>query len=140
MRCIAGISINGIAYRLGMRIGRENRLMRPTYNAWARLPVMPTFPTVGKASRHLLATFPVIQHGDIATATELLECLRRQASYPKHTTLMIGAYERDPLYSWLKDEAVFSYVTRVYLVSWDRDLTALEQLAGQNLYLELGSL
>ena len=140
MRCIAGISINGIAYRLGMRIGRENRLMRPTYNAWARLRGMPTFPTVGKASRHLLATFPVIQHGDIATATALLECLRRQASYPKHTTLMIGAYERDPLYSWLKDEAVFSYVTRVYLVSWDRDLTALEQLAGQNLYLELGSL
>ena len=116
------------------------RFMRPAYNAWARIRGMPTFPPAGHATKHLFAALPVIRGGEASIASALIGHLKHQSSRRQHTTLMIGAFERDPLCSWLKRQAVFSYVTRVYVVSWDRNSAALQQLADQNLYLELGCL
>lgn len=120
--------------------GRIQGLMRPLYNAWSRFRGRPRFPAVGQPSRHLMTAFPLARSGDTRILAALLDELRRRASRTKHESLFVGVYERDTLRPFLHNQACFTYVTRVYLVSWGDDQVTWERARDQNLYLELGCL
>lgn len=115
-------------------------LVRPLYNAWSKLRGGPCFPAAGQPVRHLLAAIPLAQNGDPAILMTLLNELRRRADRTRHDAVVAGVYELDPLLPALRAEAVFTYVTRVYLVSWDDIRLTLARLQSENLYLELGCL
>ena len=115
-------------------------LMRPLYNAWSSLRGRPRFPAVGHPSRHLMAAFPLTRPGDERTFFSLIDGLRRRTNGTAHESLLVGVYERDKIRPLLCKEACFTYVTNVYLVSWDDDEATLKRVLNQNLYLELGCL
>jgi hypothetical protein len=115
-------------------------VVRPLYNVWSTCHGGPRFPAVGQPIRHLMAAIPLVKDGDSGAFVALLDEFRRRADRASHQALVVGAYELDPLLAILQAEAVFTYVTRVYLVHWADDREILLRARNHNVYLEVGCL
>jgi hypothetical protein len=124
------------------------RYQRPWYNVWAKILGAPLLPTPGSPLRCLVATFPLVVDQDQAVLTALIQQAQRQyggqtvgQAVPDlgqaNDVLLVGMYESDPLLNTVQRFATFSYVTNVYLVSWQDSLPVLGTAP---IYLELGCL
>ena len=114
--------------------------IRPFYNAWAQLrggplfscgwPAEPAFD--GGSSRWR-------DQSDNRSLIAMIDHVRRRRIGPG-MKFDVWGLRTGFAASLIESESVFTYVTRVYLVSWDDDAARLERLRSQNLYLELGCL
>jgi hypothetical protein len=113
--------------------------MRPFYNAWGRIFGRPGLPRPGEPLRCLLAAIPTVLDSDASVLEALLAAsLARAAGAADY--LLIGLHETDPLRAVVCRRATETYMTRVYLVSWEDGRAFRAGLDGRPLYLELGFL
>src|SRR5262249_33520798 len=112
---------------------------RSLYNAWAWVRGRPRLPRSGEPLRYLIAAIPTIEGNEGIVFEGLLQALLRRTSGGSHDYLLVGFHETDPLLPIAQRFGAESYITRMYLVSWEgQDLRA--RLDQRPAYLELGFL
>ncbi|MBI3463263.1 MAG: hypothetical protein HY000_09415 [Planctomycetes bacterium] len=114
--------------------------LRPFYNAWAAITGRPRLVRVGEPLRCLTAAIPTVLENDAAVFATLLDALLVRASAGPADYLLVGLHETDPLLPVAQRRAADSYVTRVYLVSWEDGRSFRDALDDRPRYLELGFL
>jgi hypothetical protein len=114
--------------------------LRPFYNAWATIRGWPGLVRIGEPFRCLMAAIPTVQDADTGVFEALLEGLLARASGGCADYLLVGLHETDPLLPVARQRAAESYVTRMYLVSWEDGQSFRAQLDDRPFYLELGFL
>lgn len=118
--------------------------LRSPYNFWNRWLGRPQFPLPGEPLPNITLALPLVadQNPETNQKTfgELLREARQLAAGGGQSCLTLGLFERDPLVPLARRLAVHSYVTRVYVVSWEPDVVRPQQFENHNLYLELGCL
>jgi hypothetical protein len=114
--------------------------LRPFYNAWAAISRRPRLPQVGEPLRCLMAAIPTVRNEDCIVFETLLEALLARASGSPADYLLVGLHETDPLLPFARRRAADSYITRMYLVSWEDGHSFRTRLDGRPSYLELGFL
>jgi hypothetical protein len=115
--------------------------LRPVYNVWARLRRHPQFPGVGRPFRYLTAALPLVRDGDPGVFHALLAAAAIRSRDAGQSCLLLGMCTHDPLYAAICRQAVFTYATNVYAVSWDdKPAEMVEPFVDRDLYLELGCL
>jgi hypothetical protein len=117
--------------------GAPLHYLRPWYNLLARLRGAPRLPPPGSPLRCLVAALPLVVDHDPAVVASLIEEAQRRYSGGVLDVLLVGMYESDPLLPVVQQFAAFSFVTNVYLVTWQDQLPELGEAP---LYLELGCL
>ena len=123
-------------YRAGLQFARH------PFNMVASLMDWPRFPAVGQELKTLFAALPLVVEGDQEVFSRLLLAASQHAklNYPRFRSLLVGAFELDPLFEICRRASLYQYVTDVFLVYWDDQLEQPQQFLGRNLYLELGCL
>jgi hypothetical protein len=116
------------------------RWLRPIYNAWAMVSGRPRLPRVGQPLRCLMAAIPTVLKDDSIVFAALLEALLARASGGPDDYLLVGLHETDPLLPVAQRLAAESYITRMYIVSWEDGQSFRAQLDDRPSYLELGFL
>jgi hypothetical protein len=114
--------------------------LRPFYNAWATVSGRPRLPRVGEPLRCLMAAIPTVREGDALVFESLLEALLASAAGGSADYLLVGLHETDPLLNGARRLAAETYLTRMYLVSWEDGHSFRTQLDHRPAYLELGFL
>jgi hypothetical protein len=114
--------------------------LRPFYNAWATISGHPRLPRVGEPLRCLIAAIPTVLNDDATVYETLLGALLARASGGPADYLLVGLHETDPLLPAARRLAAESYITRVYIVSWEDGPAFRARLDGRPSYLELGFL
>ena len=114
--------------------------LRPFYNAWATLSGRPRLARVGEPLRCLMAAIPTVLENDATVFEALVEALLARASGGSADYLLVGLHETDPLLPVARRLAAESYVTRMYLVSWEDGQSFRARLDDRPSYLELGFL
>lgn len=114
--------------------------MRPFYNALGRISARPPLPRVGEPLRCCMAAIPTVLDNDASVFESLLEVSLSRAAGGASDYLLVGLHEADPLWPAAKRRAIDTYVTRLYLVSWEDGPAFRARLDGRPLYLELGFL
>jgi hypothetical protein len=114
--------------------------LRPFYNAFATISGRPRLPRVGEPLRYLMAAIPTVLEDDAIVFEALLEALLARTSGASADYLLVGLHETDPLLSVARRLAAESYVTRMYLVSWEEGPSFRARLDDRPSYLELGFL
>jgi hypothetical protein len=114
--------------------------LRPIYNVWATIAGRPRLVRAGTPLRCLMAAIPTVMNNDAKVFTALLEFLLARVAGGAADYLLIGLHETDPLLSVAKRWAVDSYITRMYLVSWEDGNSFRARLDDRPFYLELGFL
>ncbi len=129
------------AFRQTIVEGYSGRIawLRPAYNAWAWCRGRPRFPAAGQPFRYLTGALPLVREGETQVFGALLDELGRRWARRGRDGLLLGLCRHDPLFDQVSRQADFTYVTGVYLVSWD-DGPEVEMSADLDLYLELGCL
>jgi hypothetical protein len=115
------------------------RLWKPLYNLFAGVRGLPRFPAPGSQLRSLTLALPV-GHDDAGTFLQLFAAVQQQHQSTVADSLLLGLFEQDPLVKIVRTLALHTYVTRVFVVSWDPATVKPERFDGRNLYLELGCL
>ncbi len=120
--------------------GRHVRWFRPIYNAWATIRRRPRLRRVGEPLRCLMAAIPTVQTGDSEAFEALLQAAQARAAGTNADYLLVGLHETDPLLPAARRHAAATYVTRMYLVSWEDGHAFRARLDDRPSYLELGFL
>jgi hypothetical protein len=116
------------------------RWWAPFHNVYAAARGWPRFPPAGSQLRTLMLALPV-GHDDTAVRfLHLLAAIQQLHQPTAAESLLLGLFERDPLVETVKPLAFHTYVTRVFVVTWDPATVKPERFNGRNLYLELGCL
>jgi hypothetical protein len=126
-----------------MRIDRYSPLlaaMRPVYNGWAAATGWPALPAAGTPWPALLAALTVMADDDIQLFGTVLDEQLQRIAGRRHTHLLLGLSQRDPLAAALARRRCVVYPTDVYLVAWDDAEELRRSLGGRAAYLELGCL
>jgi hypothetical protein len=113
---------------------------RPFYNAWAKVAGRPGLVRAGEPIRHLTAAIPAVLDDDADVFDSLLRAALARAAGAAADYLLVGLHETDPLLTVARRLGVESYVTRMYLVTWDEGRAFRARLDGRPAYLELGFL
>jgi hypothetical protein len=114
--------------------------LRPLYNAWATIAGRPRLARVGEPLRCLFAAIPTVLESDAVVFEALLDALLARASGGSADYLLVGLHETDPLLPVAQRRAADSYVTRMYVVSWEDGRSLRGALDDRPCYLELGFL
>jgi hypothetical protein len=114
--------------------------LRPFYNAWATVSGCPGLARVGEPLRCLTAAIPTVLDDDPRVFDVLLKAALARASGGPDDYLLVGLHETDPLLAVARRLGVASYVTRLYLVSWEDGQAFRARLDDRPSYLELGCL
>jgi hypothetical protein len=114
--------------------------LRPFYNVWAAMTQRPCLPRVGQPLRCLMGAIPMALHDDPVIFEALVKASLGSSFQGQADYLLIGQHETDPLLPVVQRLATESYVTRMYLVSWEDGRSFRAQLDGRPSYLELGFL
>ncbi len=114
--------------------------LRPVYNAWATVSGRPRLARVGEPIRSLIAAVPTVLDDDVSVFDALLRAALAGASAGPADYLLVGLHETDPLLSTAQRLGAESYVTRMYLVSWEDGRPFRAGLDRRPSYLELGLL
>ena len=114
--------------------------LRPFYNAWATISGRPRLARVGEPLRCLMAAIPTVLEDEGIVFETLLEAVLARASGGPADYLLVGLHETDPLLPVARRLAAESYVTRMYLVSWEDGHAFHARLDDRPSYLELGFL
>jgi hypothetical protein len=117
--------------------GAPLRYLRPWYNLLARLRGTPRLPPPGSPLRCLVAALPLAVDQDSSVVAALIQEAQHRYASCGQDVLLVGMYESDPSLCVVQQFAAFSYVTNVYLVTWQDQLP---ELGAAPLYLELGCL
>ncbi|MDA1050918.1 MAG: hypothetical protein O3C40_10625 [Planctomycetota bacterium] len=137
---LGGWNQRGFKQSVVERYAAHLRWSRPLYNSWARLRGMPMLPPPGKPFHYLTGALPVVLDDDPAVFRALLEGALAKAVTGSCDFLVIGLHESDPLLPLAKPYQLASYLTGIYLVSWDQGEPLLAQIDDRPAYLELGCL
>ena len=113
---------------------------RHVYNLAGRVFGWPRFPPAGGTLDCLTLALPVVSDSDPVVWTQLLDAVRRSPVAAGRECLMTGLSEFDPLASFIRLDTLHTYVTQIYLVTWDDPQPLAERFAGRDFYLELGCL
>ncbi len=113
---------------------------RHVYNGFARFARWPCFPAPGGQLRHVTLALPVVGEGDDAVWWSLLAAVRDLPVVRRSECLALGLFERDPLVPLARRSAIYCYVTRLFVVSWDSSRVQPQRFDGRNVCLELGCL
>jgi hypothetical protein len=116
------------------------RWWKPFHNLYASMRGWPRFPAPGTPLRNLILALPVVHDGSPTLFLNLLAGIQRLHRSTTADSLLLGLFERDPLVTAVRPLALHTYVTRVFLVTWDHATVKPERYCGRNLYLELGCL
>lgn len=118
------------------------RLIRPAFNGVARCVGWPSFPASGQPLPTIVAAFPLVRDDDPQILSQLLRAagIHVRQHHPQSQSILIGAFERDPLFDSIGRASIHRFVSHVFLVYWDEALVRPEHLLERNLYLELGCL
>ena len=118
------------------------RLLRPAFNGVAQCLGWPTFPGPGQQLPTTMAAFPLVKNDDAETFSQLLNkaCRHVRLRHPRSRSLLVGAFQHDPLSELLRRASLHRFVSHVYLVYWDEGLARPNRFLGRNLYLEVGCL
>ena len=102
-------------YRTAIRCGR------PAYNALAWCLGWPRFPARGEPLHALMAAVPLAAAGHVRAFQKLLLAAGNYVRHrrPHCRSLLVGAFERDPLFDVCRRASLFRYVTHAYLVYWN---------------------
>jgi hypothetical protein len=136
---LAGWDQTGFRQTVVHGYGRLMGALRPAYNAWARWRGLPPLPAPGERIRCLTASLPVVHRDDPQVFGALVDAMRARAA-GRHSYLMLGLHESDPLLSAARRWRATWYTTRLYLVCWDDGEALRSGLDGRPPYLELGCL
>jgi hypothetical protein len=82
---------------------------------------------------------PVVHRDDPLVFGALVDAMRARAA-GRHSYLMLGLHESDPLLGAARHWRATWYTTRLYLVCWDNGEALRSGLDGRPPYLELGCL
>ncbi len=117
-------------------------LARSAFNGLARCLHWPTFPAIGKPVPTTVAAFPLVKDDDPRILQSLLnsaDTLVRNRD-PDSRSILIGAFQRDPLLELVSRRSLYRFVSSVFLVYWDKGVVHPDRFRDRNLYLELGCL
>lgn len=118
---------------------RWTGMARPAYNLWATLRGLPLLPPTGSILNYFYMAIPCVRDDSedvfLALVRELI--IRNRA---RHSFLMAGMHEADPLLPSLSRFRHFNYLSRMYVVCWEDGEGLFSSLSGRTPYLELGSL
>jgi hypothetical protein len=113
------------------------RCWKPFHSIVAAARGWPRFPAPGSQLRTLTLALPVAGG---ATFLQLLAATQQRHQSTAADSLLLGLFERDPLVKTVQPLAMYTYATRVFVVTWDPATVKPERFNGRNLYLELGCL
>jgi hypothetical protein len=122
------------------RYSRALGWLRPVYNAWATVAGRPPLARVGEPLPCLMAAIPTVLDDDATVFDALLRTALDRAAGGPVNYLLVGLHETDPLLPASQRLGAKSYVTRVYLVSWEDGRAFRARLDRRPTYLELGFL
>ncbi len=116
--------------------------IRPAFNRLAPSLNWPTFPAIGQPMDTTCSAFPIAKDDDPDTMSQLLRAAGRHVrqQYPASRSILIGAFERDPLLEFLRKKSLYRFESSVFLVYWDQQVADPERFRDRRLYLELGCL
>jgi hypothetical protein len=116
------------------------RLSRNFLNLAAGVRRMPLLPKAGLPLNNFSLALVCVRDNDRDIFRALLDEIIR-ARLARHSFFLAGLHERDPLLPELQSRPHVSLNSRLYLVDWENDNRAIENLDRQRVpYLELGSL
>jgi hypothetical protein len=113
--------------------------LRPLINQWSRLSGGVYLPKVGESLAGCVVAFPVVADDDPQVFHALLRRLM-QIAPADASVMLVGLCDADPLLSVAARLSRSRYTTRLYAVSWDRQVDSLASACDQPYYLELGCL
>ncbi len=134
---------NQMGFRQWIIDGYSTRagLLRPAWNAFARLTGRPRFPAAGRALDYRFLALFVIEGDSRGVAERLLHALWQKAATEAPDGLIVaGIHERDPLASLLARPPSVRFDSRLFVVHWEDGREAFESLDDRVPYLEAGSL
>lgn len=122
--------------------GSVTRWTRPFYNAFARLTGWPRLPAPREPLHALVGAIPVVAPDEVQLFGNLLGAasVHARSRFPDCRSLLVGAYERDPIRKHCQSASLVQYVTQVFGVTWDQPDDVPARFRNRNLYLELGCL
>ena len=101
---------------------------RKLLNAFSRFGSWPYLPEPNTLLRHAYASHLAIDHDDPVVFAVLLRALYNRALEHGYSYFMVGLAESNPLRSVVGAYRPFTYVSQLYLVTWDDGLDAIAKV------------
>ena len=98
------------------------RRWRKLLNAFSRLGSWPYLPEPNTPLRHSYASHPAIDDDDPIVFAALLRALHNHTFERGYSYFVIGLAESNPLCSVVEAYHPFTYISQLYLVTWDDGL------------------
>jgi len=117
------------------------RLLRPAWNAYARVAGIPALPRTGSKMQPALLSMWHIRDEDRNVFNALLDvCLGDAAERRDCDFVLLGMHERDPLLAHARKRRHYPFVSRILLVYWSDGTSDRQALDTRPPYFELGGL
>jgi hypothetical protein len=116
------------------------RIIKPLYNAAARLRGTKPLPEPGQALKSAYGFIICVANNEAATFRALLRELYNQAVHRGLDRLLVGFDTRDPMLVIARTYPHILYRSRLYLVEWPDASTPTEQLDGRPVYADIAML
>ncbi len=116
------------------------RLLRPAYNAGARLLGLPRFPEPGVPIRSFYASLIAVDEDDTDVFRSLLRRLYNDHVGGPYAYFLAGLHERDPLAPVLREYTLTPYAGRLFAVHYEDGEALFRSLDGRVPYVELAML
>ena len=98
---------------------------RKLLNAFSRLGSWPYLPEPNTPLRHSYASHPAIDNDDPIVFAALLRALHNHTFERGYSYFVIGLAESNPMRSVVEAYRPFTYISQLYLVTWDDGLDAI---------------
>lgn len=120
---------------------RGIKAIRPIFNIYAKIRKKPELPKPGMMLNYLTLALISIENDDIEIFESLFShVLGDSCGVDDLQSVMVGFHEKDPFLPIVKRIPHREYLSRIYLVYWQEDQSALSSLDDRIPYLELGAL
>jgi hypothetical protein len=117
------------------------QILRPFYNAGARLLGAKPLPNLGEPIHSAYASFVCVKQDDPGVFSVLLRAIYNLAVERGYAYLMLGLSVDDPLLPFARRYFHIDYHSRLYLGSWESENDGLGQVLDERVpYIEIATL